>query len=257
MSSTPTVPTASFGGFGSWVTSSTMPFLLRGWYRPTSGYSAGDSVVMASRRAVRGPDAYSETTRATRFRMLSSDPASQYCMARKYTLRSWALPGMNRRIRGRRFSMRSCFSPSLLDALPFLSLPPRSFFSSASGPFCGALMSRPPIFVRRITSAAEMKHSMASTSSRRACRCGSTAWMCSSTNSMQAITTLALPMACWQAARAPGLPDHSPAQCRLHSSPGATRLRREKARSAALDRCPSRVIRATCMGASAPRAPSA
>ena len=42
---------------------------------------------------------------------LSSDPPSQYCIDRNQARMSCALPGMKRRMRGRRRSIAICFSP--------------------------------------------------------------------------------------------------------------------------------------------------
>ena len=85
--------------------------------------------------------------------------------------------------------MATCWAPALMPlAWPF-ALPPRRRFSSASmPPWLLPSMEKRPRRVSLTISPAEMQPTMASQWSRRACRSGSTAWICSSTKSMQAIT---------------------------------------------------------------------
>jgi len=104
----------------------------------------------------------------------SSDPASQYCNARKYARTSCAVPGMKRISRGNWRSIFICACP-LAPAAPFL--PPRSFFSIASAPVASCDMSNLPSRVSRVISPAAMQHSIASQASRRAVSAGSTARM--------------------------------------------------------------------------------
>jgi hypothetical protein len=108
--------------------------------------------------------------------MLSSDPPSQYCIDRNQARMSWALPGMKRRIFGRRRSIAICFSPEE----PEGDLLPRSFFRKAIAPDAGSDMSRSPILVSLTICGSEMMPTQASSWSRRAWMSGRIWVRCSS-----------------------------------------------------------------------------
>ena len=81
---------------------------------------------------------------------------------------------MKRRMRGNWRSIRSWRAPELVFS-PRRA--PRSLRSSPSGPRWAPSMRKPPMRVRRITSPADIAHTMASHSLWRACNAGSTASM--------------------------------------------------------------------------------
>ena len=89
---------------------------------------------------------------------LSSDPPSQYCIVRNHARRSWLLPGIKRRIFGKRRNSAILSAPFELDGLE----EPRNFFISFMAPDCGAVISRTPMRVRRTTEASAIIPIMAS-----------------------------------------------------------------------------------------------
>ena len=112
---------------------------------------------------------------------------------------------------GRRFSMRICAAPLEASAEPRPAGLPRNFFSMASAPVASCDMSKRPSFVNLVISPADMQHSMASQSKRRAASAGCTARTWSSRNSMVAMTMSPCAMSAWQAASASASEPHSSA----------------------------------------------
>jgi hypothetical protein len=159
---------------------------------------------------------------------LSSDPPSQYCIVRNQARRSCALPGMKRRIFGRRRSIFICFSPDWAEG----SFEPRSFFRSFMGPEAGFIMSRSPIFVSETTSFAEMTPIIASQRSRRAFSSGRIAWMCSSMNKRFATTMSPCRTAIRASSSAAGFSAHSAAAWTETFRPGNSPDSRSETRAA-------------------------
>ena len=122
---------------------------------------------------------------------------------------------------------------------------PRSFFRNAIGPLTGPLMSKRPMRVRRVTSVADIRQTMASQASRRACSAGSTGRKWSSMNSMVQITMSARAMSSVQRRSASGSSVHSAAACTLSDRPGKARASWRCARAAALARWLSMVTSTT------------
>ena len=128
---------------------------------------------------------------------------------------------------GSRFSIFICAWP--LAGTPAL-VPPRSRLSIASAPVASCDMSNRPSLVSRVTSPADMQHSIASQLARRACKAGSTGRMWSSRNSIVAITMSPAAMASWHAASAPASLPHSSAAWTSTLRPGISRASAASAR---------------------------
>ena len=148
--------------------------------------------------------------------MFSSDPPSQYCIDKNHARRSWDLPGINLRMRGRRRSIAIFFSPDCVDGLE----DPRSFFIIFIAPEVGAIISRLPILVSFTIEASAIRLIIASQASRRASRWGRMRKTCSSRNNKFTTIILARSMSSTQAWNASGFSPHSAAACTETCRPG-------------------------------------
>ena len=162
----------------------------------------------------------------------SSEPASQYCRVRKYTLRSCAVPGIKRKILGSLRRTDSCWAPTLR-GLPPVVLLPRSRLSRAMAPPCSPSMENRPMRVSFITSLADMQQIIASQSLRRASSASITAAICGSMNIIVAMMMSPSAMSSRHAARRSGLASQSAAACTANCNPGTRRLSRKNAESSA------------------------
>ena len=108
-------------------------------------------------------------------------------------------------------------------------------------------MANPPSRVSRMTSPADIPTTMASQSSRRACRSGSTGEICSSMKSMVTMM-MSAPRIARRTSSSALSSFHSVAAWRLTLSPGRRFCSLRHARSTAPDRCRSSVTMATLTG---------
>ena len=155
------------------------------------------------------------------FKILASDPASQYCMTKKKIRMSWAEPGIKRNNFGRRRNIAICLAPADTGlSLPWASLAEgRNFLSNPIKPPAWVLATYLPIRDKCITCGADMMHTMASQWNLLCSSASRMGKKWSSMNNMVTITIFAWPMSSRHFSKADGLLRQSLAACILKRRP--------------------------------------
>ncbi len=158
-------------------------------------------------------------------------------MVRNQARTSCDLPGMKRKIFGRRRRSAICRAPLSAEGARV----PRSFFRSAIAPEAGFAMSRSPMRVSETIWRSATMPTIASQASRRARSAGRIACTCSSRKRRLAITMSARATSATAAASVAGRSAQSAAAWTLTARPGNSGARRAVTRSAGPAVCASRV----------------